>query len=278
MQILDQLANRLRLTVSVLGLILAAIVANELVVHSATPRAELGLWASLGRGVVASFFWGSVPWLLTRILGSPRRRLIAALFLCLGVAGSILGQVQYWTSRDAELSIIHFASAAFILGSLLLVPAKEPRVSLKYQPTLRLGSSILAAAVSIGTAYIVLIDLAEIAATAFAVEYSLWTATLAIGYWNHYFAHSGALFIYALAFRTILQSEEKLPTLLVCYALFVALILQGPNVRWIPSLPVASCTLAIQFVLLVRLFAIDLMRAGFDLGKLATTPQPPLRP
>ena len=276
--ILDHLANRLQLTVSVLGLLLAAIMANEFVMHSANQGAELGVWSGLGRGIIGSFFWGSMPWLLVRILGEPCRRFIAALFLCLGVAGSIIGQIQYWTTRDAELSLIHFFGTAFILGSLLLVPAKEPRVSLKYQPPLRLLASVLSATVSIGTAYLVLLDLTEVAATAFAVEYSLWTATLAIGYWNSYFAHSLAWFIYVLAFRTILQSEEKFPTLLVCLALFITLFLQGPNVRWMPSLPVASCTLAILFVLLVRLFAIDLTRAGFDLGKLATTPHLPLRP
>jgi len=276
--ILDHLANRLRLTATVLGVSIATIVANEFVSHSANPRADFNVGGALGRGLVASFLWGSIPWMLTRLLGEPRRRFIAGVSLCLGIAGSIFGHVGYWTATDPELNLIHVASAAFVLGGLILIPAKEPRVPTKYQKSLRLGSAILAAGVSIGTAYLVLIDLAEVAATAFAVEYSLWTATLAIGYWNHYFAHSTAWFIYALAFRTILQSENKFPTLLVCYALFIALLLQDPNVQWMPSLPVASCTLAILFVLLVRLFAIDLTRASFDLGKLATTSRPPLRP
>ena len=278
MPIHHYLANRLRLTAAVLGVSLATIVASEFVSHSANPRADLDVWTLLGPGLVAAFLWGSIPWLLTRLLGEPRRRFIAGLFLCLGIAGSLFGHVRYWTATDPEPNLIHMASAAFVLGGLILIPAKEPRVPIKYRRSLRIGSAILAAGVSIGTAYLVLIDLAEVATTAFAVEYSLWTATLAIGYWNHYLAHSTAWFLYALAFRTILQSENKFPTLLVCYALFIAQLLQGPNVRWMPSLPVASCTLAIQFVLLVRLFAIDLSRAGIDLGRLGATSHTAPRP
>lgn len=130
----------------------------------------------------------------------------------------------------------------------------------------RIIVSVTCAAAAATASIQVLQDLTTIVKTAFEVEHSLWTATLAIGYWHSSYCHSMTWFIYVLAFRTVLQSERKRSTLMFCAALFVFNLLQGGYFIWTPDLPLSAGILAILFVILVRLFAIDLTRAGIDLG------------